>query len=291
MPEKKKMLFSIITVCYNAEKEIEKTIKSVLEQSCRDYEYIIVDGKSSDGTLLLCNKYQSEFQRKNIKFRIVSGKDNGIYDAMNKGYLLAEGQWITFLNAGDTYCSNIILEYLKKSILPEDDVVYGDTIVRYDGKKKSLYKLNQCPELKEIENRMIMCHQSVLIKRDNMNRQFNTKYRISADYDMILGLYLDNRNFHYLHSPICIYQLDGISERDSILLRKEACEIQLAYHLMDENEYNMKLKRLEGEIENPIRKWIKDTFLKRYIQWKQYKKFKTIGFSEEIPMVEWRDKN
>ena len=91
--------FSIITITYNCEAFIEKTIQSVLEQNFKDFEYIIIDGNSSDATLKIINKYRE------LVDIIVSEPDQGIYDAMNKGLNLAQGQFVNFLNAGDSFCS------------------------------------------------------------------------------------------------------------------------------------------------------------------------------------------
>ncbi len=95
--------FTVVTAVFNAEDVIEKTIKSVLNQTYTPYEYLIIDGKSSDKTVEIIRKYSKHFEEKNITLKIVSEKDNGIYNAMNKGIDLAEGDFISFLNAGDWY--------------------------------------------------------------------------------------------------------------------------------------------------------------------------------------------
>lgn len=91
--------FSIITVCLNSEKTIETTIKSVLAQTYTDFEYIIIDGKSSDKTLNIINRY------KDPRIKIISEKDKGLFDAMNKGISLSKGKWIHILNSDDYYYS------------------------------------------------------------------------------------------------------------------------------------------------------------------------------------------
>lgn len=97
------MLVSIVTVCFNSEKTIRKTIESVLNQTYSNIEYLIIDGKSSDGTVDVAKEYENAFAEKGIAYRIVSEKDNGIYDAMNKGIKMAEGAIVGIINSDDWY--------------------------------------------------------------------------------------------------------------------------------------------------------------------------------------------
>lgn len=125
---------SIITVCYNAENEIIRTIESVLKQTFSDFEYIIVDGSSTDSTLNIVNNYKSSIQQ------IISEPDKGIYDAMNKGIKMANGEWVIMMNAGDQFASNTILDEIFSSDIPNSiDFVYSDVFV----KNRNLW--NICP--------------------------------------------------------------------------------------------------------------------------------------------------
>ena len=94
---------SIITVSYNSEVVIEPTIKSILNQTFIDFEYLIIDGNSKDRTVEIIKSYESKFKEKNISYKWVSEPDNGIYDAMNKGILMSNGQWCNFMNTGDSF--------------------------------------------------------------------------------------------------------------------------------------------------------------------------------------------
>ena len=118
------MRISIITVCYNSEKTIERTIQSVLGQTIEDLEYILVDGGSKDGTLDIIKKYENEFIDKGWSYRYLSEKDNGMYDAMNKGIHLSTGDLIGILNSDDWYekeaLSTVIKEY---NITPDADIL------------------------------------------------------------------------------------------------------------------------------------------------------------------------
>lgn len=117
--------FSVITVCFNAEKVIRKTIESVLYQTYPPYEYIIIDGKSADGTLVVINSIRDEFKEKGINLIVVSEKDNGIYNAMNKGIDKASGDFISFLNAGDWYEFDALANIEKFYEEDDFDLTYG----------------------------------------------------------------------------------------------------------------------------------------------------------------------
>ena len=104
-----KPYFSIITVVKNDEKNIKKTINSVLKQNYKNYEYLIIDGKSTDRTV-------DNIKRFKKKFKLVSNKDKGIYDAMNKGIKLSKGEVIVFINSGDTFTKNALKFYIEEKI-------------------------------------------------------------------------------------------------------------------------------------------------------------------------------
>ena len=121
------MKLSIITVCFNAENTIEKTIKSILEQTSTEFEWVVVDGKSTDTTNEIIKKYLPEFECKGVKVNYCSENDKGIYDAMNKGAQRATGEYLTYMNADDLYYKNDSIERVI-TILENtsEDIVYGD---------------------------------------------------------------------------------------------------------------------------------------------------------------------
>lgn len=127
-------LISVVTICYNAKNDLEKTILSVLSQTYQDIEYIIIDGGSTDSTVDIIHKYSERL------FYWISEPDKGIYDAMNKGMDRATGSWIIFMNAGDTFCDNeVIKNIFGYNDLSDYSVIYGDCYVS---------KLNQLQYLK-----------------------------------------------------------------------------------------------------------------------------------------------
>ena len=150
-------VISIITVCYNAEKEIVATLKSVKEQTFKGYEYIIIDGASKDNTLKVVVDSGVE------PTHLVSEKDNGIYDAMNKALFIAKGEYLMFLNAGDSLYSPNTLQHIADVAQKENpDVIYGDTaIVDADRKYLRPRKLRPPKQLtrNSFKNGMLVCHQ------------------------------------------------------------------------------------------------------------------------------------
>ncbi|MCL1934178.1 MAG: glycosyltransferase [Candidatus Azobacteroides sp.] len=175
------MLFSIITVTYNASRWIERTIQSVISQSYSHIEYIIIDGNSTDGTPEIIKKYQSSIAY------FVSEPDKGLYDAMNKGLKSASGDYVWFLNAGDTiYSDNTVQEIvntLGSRNLP--DIIYGETqIVDEQGNSVAMRRLKAPEKLtwKSFRMGMLVCHQSFLVKRA-VAESYDLQYRFAADYE------------------------------------------------------------------------------------------------------------
>lgn len=171
---------SIITVVYNAKSLIERTIISVLSQTYTNIEYIIIDGGSSDGTLEIAEKYQHDIAV------ILSGKDNGIYDAMNKGLSTATGDFVLFLNAGDELYSTEIISKIVS--LGDADVYYGNTaIVNENGVVLGDRRLSPPEELnwRSLKFGMCVSHQSFIAKRSLCDK-YNLKYAVSADIDWVI---------------------------------------------------------------------------------------------------------
>ncbi len=195
---------SVITVCRNARNALEKTIKSVKGQSYGDIEYIVIDGASTDGS----SEYLESLGDK-IDI-LVSEPDRGIYDAMNKGIARASGEWLIFMNAGDTFASDNTLDSIFSS--PDDysgyGIIYGDVIkTGIDG----------IPRRKKAEpphnsHRMFFCHQSSLIRRtDALSTPFDTRYRMSADLCQMKTLLKKEGKFKQIGMPIAVFDTSGVS--------------------------------------------------------------------------------
>lgn len=215
-------VLSIITVCYCAKDAVQTTVESILQQSWTNFEYIIIDGDSHDGTLELLDQFCPYMEEKKIPMSIISEPDKGIYDAMNKGSILAKGEWLLFLNAGDILASTDILQKIFSSNT-NADVIYGDTICTYNGQKK----LYPALPLKNLSYEMAFCHQSVFIKREEMlAHPYDITYRVCADHHLFLSLYLEKKKFEYHPFPIAIYEIAGYSDQNIMKAHKEQLRMQ-----------------------------------------------------------------
>lgn len=205
------MKLSVVTVCFNAEKTICRCIESVLGIDKIDYEYLIIDGKSTDNTVKYARQYEDEFNKKGVPYRIITEKDNGIYDAMNKGIQIAQGEWVLYLNSDDIFCSNKCLNVFFEMDLYTYDVVYGDVVVRENNTLR--YQKAKNLELLYSGTEMPFCHQSTFTKKNILQKyMFNTAYKIIADIDLFLSMYEDKAKFLYIPGEISIFSNDGISQ-------------------------------------------------------------------------------
>ena len=200
----KEVLFSIISVSYNCKDYVDLTLSSLLNQSYNDYELIIIDGKSTDGTLDEINKYKNKFA--NIK--IVSEEDSGIYDAMNKGVRYASGKYVFFLNFGDAFFDNNLLENVASKMRSNKDVYYGDierqgTIIKQEG-RFNLFNF--------VYQEGMVCHQSIFVRRTLLEKHpFDLKHKICADRDFLIKILKDNCSVEYIGLTICHYDDAGES--------------------------------------------------------------------------------
>ena len=201
---------SVVTVCYHAADTIENTILSVVRQTYQNVEYIIIDGGSKDGTVDIISKY-----RDRIAY-FVSERDKGIYDAMNKAILMATGDWINFLNAGDLFATDHTIDDIfgQGADYANQDVIYGDTLYNYKG-SPIIYKAKS---LSALDYRMAFCHQSSYVRTALMKeREFDLRFRYVADYAFFHHLYSTGHSFHYLPIVMTIYSLEGGLSHSNIL--------------------------------------------------------------------------
>ena len=190
------MNVTIITVCRNHARELERTIRSVESQTWQEKEYLIIDGASTDETLEVIQQHKDSITR------WISEPDQGIYDAMNKGVKWAQGQWVIFMNAGDTFASSDTLQRVFQ-VPQEADVIYGDVIKGGNIKKA---------EAPHNAHRMFFCHQSAFIKTSCLKEiPFDTRHRMSADFKQIKQLYLNGKTFKQLDFPVANFDTQGVS--------------------------------------------------------------------------------
>ncbi|MGB3947498.1 MAG: glycosyltransferase family 2 protein [Bacteroidia bacterium] len=224
---------TIITVVYNGESLIERTIKSVITQSFNSIEYIIVDGLSTDNTLYKLAPYKSQISQ------IVSEKDNGIYDAMNKGLKLATGEYILFLNAGDEFFSTNTLTTIFNTTQTAD-VYYGNTAITApnghilgDRRLTPPEKLNW----KSLKHGMCVSHQSFIAKRE-LCTPYDTTNKISADYDWVINVLKKSKNIVNTHIYISKFLVGGASNKNQKQGLKERFKIMIKHYGLIQTLYS-----------------------------------------------------
>jgi glycosyltransferase involved in cell wall biosynthesis len=185
---------SVITVTYNAEHTLERTLKSVREQTYPAIEHIIVDGNSNDGTVALIHRYENE------RLKWISEPDKGLYDAMNKGIKMATGDYLCFLNAGDTFYDTDTVQKIFASS-DEDhspDILYGETAIVDDNGRFLHMRRLQAPKnltWKSFKHGMVVCHQAFIVKRE-LVEPYDLSYRFSADFDWCIRMMKKAKNIY-----------------------------------------------------------------------------------------------
>ncbi len=202
------MRVSVITTCFNAEKYIEKTMESVLSQTFRDFEYIIMDGASRDDTLKKAEGFRSRFEDAGIPFHIYSEKDAGIYDGMNHGVAHASGEFVNFMNADDEFFApSVLSDIFEGKDHGDAGVIYGDAAEEEFGELYLFVK-----SIEGIKKRMPFSHQSAFARRELlMKHPFDLNYRIAADYDFIMNCYDEGVKFEDSGVMVCRVSKDGVS--------------------------------------------------------------------------------
>lgn len=196
-------MISVVTICRNERRKIQSTIDSVKDQSCTEFEWIVIDGNSTDGTVEILKSDQKRMST------FISESDTGIYNAMNKGLIHAKGEYVLFLNGGDTFAGPESLEILRKNAGP--DVLYGDLavqdrpgeVIRYPASITSdFFKTRTLP------------HQATAVKRSLMLQYggFDESYQIAGDYEFFARLFQKpDRTSSHVNSVISEFGSDGIS--------------------------------------------------------------------------------
>ena len=198
---------SIVTVCYNAEKTIENTILSVINQNYKNIEYIIIDGNSTDNTINIIKKYSDK-----ISYWI-SEKDKGIYNAMNKGIDVANGDYIQFLNADDMLVSNNTIAQVALAIEDEKypDILSSKIWNVYERSKYQRLASNNV-SMDDIKKGGMLPHPGIFMKINIIRHyKFNEDNRIASDFELLLRCALDNRSIKYITVPTVYFSSEGIS--------------------------------------------------------------------------------
>lgn len=226
-----KPFFSIVTASYNSEKTIFDTITSVLNQRFSDFEYLIIDGNSSDKTVEIIKSFEKEFTQKNIKYLYISEKDNGIYDAWNKGIKLSSGKWISFLGSDDEYLHDALEQYF--SHLKNDTTSnYISSRVELVNNKKEILTVFGKPFIwKKVIRNMEIAQVGSFHKRELFDSVglFNDHYKIVGDLDFYIRC-KDVIKPSYFNTITAKMLNEGVSNQIYKAL-KEALDVKLVHKM------------------------------------------------------------
>lgn len=290
---------TIITVCCNAVRCIAETVDSVLAQTYSPIEYIIIDGKSTDGTLEVLRKY------KNIgNISVYSEKDFGIYNAMNRGIARATGDYIYFLNAGDVLYDNLVIERVCSYIGDtREDIFYGKVCILQKDKVGLIEDYTREVAIsKRISDGLMLCHQSIFAPKSAMvNHYFQEEYRICADYEWLLySVCRKKKRCVGIPVLICNYDGSGVSSNRKNFheIQFEKDKINQEYYKkenMDQKERNEEWKRLSAkhlELFLLMNQWLrfiqKGGKIENYLKNFNYKKVAIYGMSY-VGETLWRE--
>ncbi|NTE05057.1 glycosyltransferase [Agrobacterium tumefaciens] len=224
---------TIITIVYNNVRDIERTINSVLKQTYKSIEYIVIDGKSTDGTLAVIAQYKEQISR------IVSEPDKGIYDAMNKGLALATGDYILFMNSGDEIYDEQTVEDIFDAA-PGADIYYGETEMYNDNWESLGRRRHEAPEIfnwKSFQFGMNVSHQAIYVRR-SITEPYDLKYKYSSDIDWIIKSAKKASNIVNVHRYVAKYLVGGMSKKKHRESLKERFEIFTKYYGLIPNVLN-----------------------------------------------------
>lgn len=249
----KEVVVSIITPAYNSEKTIERTIKSVLNQTYDNIEYIIVDGKSNDSTLQIAEQYKKKFQEKGFVFKLISESDNGISDAFNKGVLLSTGAYVMIINSDDWLEENTIKTIVIS--LSQDYSIYCGDINLYEN---GSFVRTRKSKPSNIKWGMYVMHPTMCVKKDLYKHyQYNKKLKIAMDYDWLLNiLSRKGTKIKYIPEVLANMELGGVSSNvqamkaeEHIIIRRYFSKLHVILFLLREN-----ILSIIGAVVNYIKK-------------------------------------
>ncbi len=216
---------SIITITFNAEQTLERTILSVAAQDYPNIEYIIVDGLSKDATMDIVHRHETTVSS------VISEPDDGLYFAMNKGLHMATGQFIWFLNAGDELAQpNTVSQMIASA--PNADVFYGDTVITdLDGNEIGGRRLTPPDSLtwRSFKNGMLVCHQAFVARR-SLCPDYDTRFKMSADFDWCVSILKKAQNIANTHSVMVRFLDGGLTKQHIAKALKERFQIMCHHY-------------------------------------------------------------
>jgi glycosyltransferase involved in cell wall biosynthesis len=215
---------SVITIVYNNVRDIERTMLSVLNQTHNNIEYIIVDGLSNDGTLQIIEKY------KNRVSKFISEKDNGIYEAMNKGMAMATGDYVIFMNSGDEFYDAGTVKHVFATTA-DADIYYGETEMINDTGESLGQRRHKAPQQftwRGFKYGMSISHQAIYI-RQTLAEPYDSRYQLSADIDWIIRAAKKAKTIVNVNRYVAKYLVGGMSKT------KHRQSLQERFNIMKEN--------------------------------------------------------
>lgn len=236
------MKFSIITISFNAEHVIGRTIESIINQNYSDCEYIFVDGKSTDKTNDVIESYKPQLESKGISVVHMSEPDKGISDGFAKGVRLAQGEIIVILNAADEMLPGT-LRYLADNFDKKTDILYGNIIWHDEERNIEYIKKSKAPEcLEQLKYTMVVKHPATYIRKAAYEKygNYDLNFRYAMDTELLLRMYQQGAKFKYVDHEFTFFQAGGVSDthlldglKESARIAKAAGEndIQIVLHL------------------------------------------------------------
>lgn len=227
-------VLSVITVVYNDEKNIERTINSVINQTYPYIEYIVIDGASKDKTLEIIRRYDKQISK------IVSEPDKGIYDAMNKAMKLATGDYLLFMNSGDEIFDKDTVNNLF-SLSTDADIFYGETEMINNNLESLGRRRHQAPDKftwESFKYGMSICHQAIYVKRALAEPYNYERYQLSADIDWILNIAKKSAKIINVNTYVAKYLVGGMSKKKHLQSLKERYHILKKYYGFLPNLFN-----------------------------------------------------
>ena len=229
---------TVITVCYNSSKTIERAIKSVLAQSYNDLEYLVIDGNSQDDTLAILASYKEQFAQKDITFSYISEPDQGIYDAINKGIKMATGSWVSIINSDDWLEENVLTADFAIHLQDNVDLLYGFVRFYRDGIATSQEVIFE-PELPW----GTMHHQGIIYRKELHNRYgyYSLANRVCSDYLFLASCFVNNAKFKFIDKLIAHFSHGGSHTQLAYHAGIEEAKIKLKFGFITRIEYYKKL--------------------------------------------------
>ena len=256
---------TVITVCFNAQDAIEKTLLSVVSQTYDNLEYVIVDGASKDGTMTVVERYRDRIERCG---RIVSEPDKGLYDAMNKGARLATGEWILFMNADDVFVDETVVAEAAAFITdhPEADVVYGNT------EQLWAYGTTVAAPARPYRNhKMCISPQATFVRTAlHLSHPFNLKYRYAADFEQSTSFVLEGRKYLHFDRLVARVELQsGVTHDNHYASEEEIYDIILSQGFDVRREKARKLRHIKmiAAFKRHMPRWIVHPVMRLLAKW------------------------